>query len=59
MDQQAAAKIVADNARDLSYMEDNIRAGFMVEESRACAEALHAQLIEAKRTLADGGVFAV
>lgn len=53
-----AAKIIADNARDLAFMEENIRDGVMVEESRACADALYAQMVEAKRALSTGGVFA-
>lgn len=54
-----AAQLIADNARDLAYMEDNIRDGVMVDESRACADALHAQMVEARKVLAADGVFAV
>jgi hypothetical protein len=58
MTTEQAAQLIADNARDLAYMEDNIRDGVMVEESRACADALHAEMLRAKRVLADAGVFA-
>jgi hypothetical protein len=56
---QQAAQLIATNARDLAYMEENIREGVMVEESRACADALHAQMVEARKVLAAEGVFAV
>lgn len=59
MTAQQAAQLIADNARDLAYMEENIREGVMVEESRACADALHAQMVEARKVLAAEGVFAV
>jgi len=58
MTKQQAAKIIADNARDLAYMEENIRDGVMAEESRACADALYAQMVEARKVLAAEGVFA-
>lgn len=54
-----AAELIASNARDLAYMEENVREGFMVEESQKCANALHAQMLEAKRVLQAAGVFAV
>jgi hypothetical protein len=57
MTTEQAAQLIADNARDLAYMEDNIRDGVMVDESRACADALHAELLQAKQVLADAGVF--
>jgi hypothetical protein len=57
MTTEQAAQLIADNARDLAYMEDNIRDGVMVEESRACADALHAELLQAKQVLACAGVF--
>jgi hypothetical protein len=59
MTAQQAAQLIATNARDLAYMEENIREGVMVEESRACADALHAQMVEARKVLAAEGVFAV
>ena len=59
MNAQQAAQIIADNARDLAYIEENIRDGVLVEESRACADALHAQMVEARKVLAAEGVFAV
>ena len=59
MTAQQAAQLIADNARDLAYMEENIREGVMVEESRACADALLAQMVEARKVLAAEGVFAV
>ncbi len=59
MTAQQAAQLIAANARDLAYMEENIREGVMVEESRACADALHAQMVEARKVLAAEGVFAV
>ncbi len=59
MTAQQAAQVIATNARDLAYMEENIREGVMVEESRACADALHAQIVEARKVLAAEGVFAV
>jgi hypothetical protein len=59
MTAQQAAQLLATNARDLAYMEENIREGVMVEESRACADALHAQMVEARKVLAAEGVFAV
>lgn len=59
MTAQQAAQLIATNARDLGYMEENIREGVMVEESRACADALHAQMVEARKVLAAEGVFAV
>lgn len=59
MTAQQAAQLIADNARDLAYMEENIRDGVMVEESRACADALYAQMAEARKVLAAEGVFAV
>jgi hypothetical protein len=59
MTAQQAAQLIATNARDLAYMEENIREGVMVEESRACADALHAQMVEARKVLAAEGVFTV
>jgi len=59
MTAQQAAQLIATNARDLAYMEENIREGVMVEESRACSDALHAQIVEARKVLAAEGVFAV
>ena len=59
MTAQQAAKIIADNARDMAYMEENIANGVMVEESRACADALHAEILKARLVLAAEGVFAV
>ena len=59
MTAQQAAQLIADNTRDLAYMEENIRDGVMVEESRACADALYAQMVEARKVLAAEGVFAV
>jgi hypothetical protein len=59
MTAQQAAQLIAANARDLAYMEENIREGVMVEESRACADALHAQMVEARKVLVAEGVFAV
>jgi hypothetical protein len=59
MTAQQAAQLIATNARDLAHMEENIREGVMVEESRACADALHAQMVEARKVLAAEGVFAV
>jgi hypothetical protein len=59
MTTQQAAELIANNARDLAYMEDNIREGVMAEESRACADALHAEMVKAKQVLAAAGVFAV
>ncbi len=59
MTAQQAAQLIATNARDMAYMEENIREGVMVEESRACADALCAQMVEARKVLAAEGVFAV
>ena len=59
MTKTQAAQIIVDNARDMAYMEENIRDGVMVEESRACADALHAQMVEARKVLASEGVFAI
>lgn len=59
MTARQAAELIAANARDLAYMEENIREGVMVDESRACADALHAQMVEARKVLAAEGVFAV
>ena len=54
-----AAQSITINARDMAYMEENIRDGVMVEESRACANALHAQIVEARKVLVAEGVFAI
>lgn len=59
MDQQQALKTIRDNARDLALMEENISEGVMVEESRACADALYAQMVEARKVLTAEGIFAL
>lgn len=59
MNKQQAAELIAANARDLVYMEENIREGVMVEQSRACADALYAQIVEARKVLEASGVFVV
>ena len=57
MTAKEAAKLISENAMYMALMEENIQEGVMIEESRACADALHAEVIEAKRVLAKNAIF--
>ena len=51
MTPQQAVQLIATNAMYIDLMEENIREGVMIEESRDCVDALRAQIVEARRML--------